>query len=134
MLLRLFRVAQLSLGVRVLLLTLKASLRELFTLIAFLNIGTAIFGFLVYSAERLDPDTQFEDATDGFWWAAITMTTVGYGDLIPRTIIGRSVAVTCIIAGLVLTSLCIPIVSGNFLLYSQNAKALAKWKSFKKYT
>ena len=132
MLLRLFRIAQLSLGVRVLLLTLKASLRELFTLIAFLNIGTAIFGFLVYSAERLDPDTQFEDATDGFWWAAITMTTVGYGDLIPRTFIGRSVAVSCIIAGLVLTSLCIPIVSGNFLFYYQNAKALAKWKSLKK--
>ena len=133
-LLRIFRVARLSLGVRILLLTLKASLRELFTLIGFLNIGTAIFGFLVYSAERLDPDTKFEDAIDGFWWAVITMTTVGYGDLIPRTIIGRSLAVICIIAGLVLTSLCIPIVSGNFLFYYKNAKTLAKWRSLNKMT
>ena len=131
-LLRIFRIARLNLGVRILLLTLKASLRELFTLMGFLFIGTAIFGFLVYTAERLDPDTQFQDAIDGFWWAVITMTTVGYGDIIPRTFIGRGLAVICVISGLVLTSLCIPIVSGNFLFYYQNAKTLAKWRSLNK--
>ena len=133
-LLRIFRVSRLCLGVRILLLTLKASLRELFTLMGFLFIGTAIFGFLVYSAERLDPDTQFQDAIEGCWWAVITMTTVGYGDIVPRTIIGRGLSVICMIAGLVLTSLCIPIVSGNFLFYYQNAKTLAKWRSLNKCT
>ncbi|XP_028414374.1 uncharacterized protein LOC114537528 isoform X1 [Dendronephthya gigantea] len=42
---------------------------------------------------------------DGFWWALVTMTTVGYGDKTPKTILARILCVIWILAGAVLLSL-----------------------------
>ena len=41
---------------------------------------------------------------DAFWWSAVTMTTVGYGDRIPQTIGGRIVAMVWMFSGIVLIS------------------------------
>jgi ABC-type amino acid transport substrate-binding protein len=52
------------------------------------------WGALVWLAERRSNDEEFggspaEGIGSGFWWAAVTMTTVGYGDKSPRTPAGR---------------------------------------------
>ena len=50
-----------------------------------------LFGVLFYFAER---DVQPElTMVDSIWWAMVTMTTVGYGDIIPVTDIGKIVAI-----------------------------------------
>lgn len=73
------------------------------------NLGITLmvaFGFLVLAAfliSGLDP--AFENPVDGFWWAWVTMTTVGYGDLVPTTLEGRLVGMVLILVGVAIFSL-----------------------------
>jgi len=77
--------------------------------IAGLMLALAAFGGLVWWFERRRNAEQFgatglSGLGSGLWWAAVTMTTVGYGDKYPRTPGGRVVALFWMFASLVLVS------------------------------
>ncbi|CAK5099232.1 unnamed protein product [Meloidogyne enterolobii] len=57
---------------------------------------------LSYYAERLEynPENQFESITVGMWWALITISTIGYGDSVPKTRLGMVVGSLCALMGL----------------------------------
>lgn len=67
-----------------------------YIVIAFWTVAIIIFGVV----ERLiDPDT-FGSIWLGIWWATQTVTTVGYGDVVPHQTAGKAIAVILMLGGL----------------------------------
>ena len=109
---RLFRVVKNIRAAKVLVYSVKQSLRDLLVLILFLLIAVFSFASIIYLAEDRN---DFKSIPMGWWWALITLTTVGYGDIYPKTAIGRLIGSVCAISGVILIALTLPIFVNNFL-------------------
>lgn len=76
---------------------LRRSARKVFVFFAFMMILTTIFGCLVYVAEG--GRNGFENIPVSIYWAIVTITTVGYGDVVPHSTIGRAIAAVGMLIG-----------------------------------
>ncbi|XP_036679173.1 potassium voltage-gated channel subfamily G member 2 isoform X3 [Balaenoptera musculus] len=100
------RLARHSLGLRSLGLTVRRCAREFGLLLLFLCVAMALFAPLVHLAEReLGARRDFSSVPASYWWAVISMTTVGYGDMVPRSLPGQVVALSSILGGILLMAL-----------------------------
>jgi len=81
----------------------------------FLSVVAALAGVLSIAAffvwifeRRANPDqfggSRLQGLGAGFWWSAVTMTTVGYGDKAPRSLGGRLIALIWMFAGIIIIS------------------------------
>jgi voltage-gated potassium channel len=85
---------------------------KLFIVVAsFLVLNGAL---IVFYLERDDPARSITPVADAFWWAAVTATTVGYGDVVPVTSAGRIVAVMLMFIGIVIYSMVTARVTSSF--------------------
>ena len=84
--------------------------RRLRTILAALIFFIFLFGYLFYVSE---PNVR--SLGDGIWWALVTITTVGYGDITPVTTLGRVVASSLMLLGLGLIATITAIVSAKFI-------------------
>ncbi|XP_055871390.1 potassium voltage-gated channel protein Shaw-like isoform X13 [Biomphalaria glabrata] len=125
---RLCKLTRHSAGLKILIHTFKASAKELILLIFFLVLGIVIFAALIYYAERIqyNPDNDFESIPVGLWWAIVTMTTVGYGDMVPKTYVGMFVGALCALAGVLCIALPVPVIVSNFALFYSHTQARSK--------
>ncbi|XP_069075881.1 potassium voltage-gated channel subfamily G member 2-like [Pleurodeles waltl] len=97
------RLARHSLGLQTLGLTVRRCTREFGLLLLFLCVAMALFSPLVYLAEsEMGAKQEFTSIPGSYWWAVISMTTVGYGDMVPRSIPGQVVALSSILSGILL--------------------------------
>ncbi|XP_038676690.1 potassium voltage-gated channel subfamily C member 4 [Scyliorhinus canicula] len=130
--LRIFKLTRHFVGLRVLGHTLRASTNEFLLLIIFLALGILIFATMIYYAERLgenpnsESPTHFKNIPIGFWWAVVTMTTLGYGDMYPQTWSGMLVGALCALAGVLTIAMPVPVIVNNFGMYYSLAMAKQK--------
>lgn len=104
---------------------MKTSYKELSLLLLFVGMGMLIFGTLAYFAEKDVVDTKYTSIPESMWWAIQTMTSVGYGDLFPTTLMGKLIGSCCGVSGILVMALPIPIVVENFGAYYMEQKKRA---------
>ncbi|KAK0069431.1 potassium voltage-gated channel protein Shaw [Biomphalaria pfeifferi] len=125
---RIFHLVKHYQALKVLVYALKASLQELMMLFIFLLLAMLIFATMIYYAERdfltgTGSRTHFTTIPIGFWWAIITMTTVGYGDVAPSSPVGYVVGTACAVCGVLFMALTFPVISNNFTLFYEHVRS-----------
>ncbi|KYO38340.1 potassium voltage-gated channel subfamily C member 1-like [Alligator mississippiensis] len=137
-LLKISKLIETPLILRVLSYTLKSILREICILLMMLAFETLFFGSLFFYGELLGihpsftGDLHFTDILICFWWALITLTTVGYGDIIPLTTFGQVTAALAAIFGMLTIIIPIPIFLVKFKGYYAIAISKQKLKMSRK--
>jgi voltage-gated potassium channel len=87
---------------------------EIMTLVIFAFILIMVSSVLIYVMEANHPDSKIITLADALYWSVVTIFTVGYGDIVPVTSEGRSVAMLIIIAGIAVISVATSIVVSAF--------------------
>jgi hypothetical protein len=64
-----------------------------------LFLAALLLGMVVVPLEKIHPQSTFHTYFDGIWWAVTTITSVGYGDLVPRTVLGRIIGMILEVMG-----------------------------------
>ncbi len=121
-LLRVFRILKLArfMGeARVLQRALRASQYKIIVFLTVLISIVVIAGALMYIIEG--PENGFTSIPRGVYWAVVTLTTVGYGDITPHTILGQALATVIIIMGYGIIAVPTGIVSSEIQAANKNA-------------
>ena len=139
---RVFKLGRYNTSAQIFKTAMTRSAQPLFLLFYFMLIANILFASAIYYAENIGPDNNpsdednfglpyapFDSIPRAMYWCMVTMTTVGYGDMFPITLIGRIVAVLTMLAGIVVIALPITLIGSNFVEeYRKSQAAEAKEK------
>lgn len=93
-------------GMKILVLTVVSGVRDLGLLVTFASTVVILGSSAVFFVElNENEDSDFESIPDAFWWAIITICTVGYGDKVPVTTMGKFLGAICAVLGTVTVAL-----------------------------
>jgi len=109
-----FKLVRYSPAMRSLLAALHAERRTLVGCLVILTGAVLVFASLLYAIEHDVQPEKFGTIPAAMWWAIVTLGTVGYGDVVPVTPLGKLVSVFTIIGGLTMIALPVAIISTAF--------------------
>src|SRR5215467_9316215 len=111
---RFLKLARYSPAMRSLLDALYSERRALFGCFVILLGATLVAASVMHVIEGHAQPDKFGTIPDAMWWAIVTLGTIGYGDVVPVTVLGRIVASVTIFVGLIMVALPIGIVATAF--------------------
>lgn len=117
---RIFQVLHHHTGLRIIVASLEASASVLYLFVFVFLIGMVIGATLVYYAERIFANNTYQETLRNksifhwWWFAVVTSTTVGYGDYVPRTALGKLVGACCAVIGVLATDIPMAIIVQTF--------------------
>lgn len=100
------------------------SMNKLFVFFLFATILVVCIGTVMYMVEGNNPSSGFKDIPTSIYWAAVTLTTVGYGDITPITPIGRFLS--CVVMLLGYTIIAVPTGIVSATMVSEHSKSRRK--------
>ena len=124
---RMFKISRYMTWLRVFYATIKTSAAPLGMIMFVFGIVVVVFSSIVYYAERgtWDENMRLYLTADGeespflsipasFWWCIITMTTIGFGDVVPVTTLGKLVAAAASVTGVLMLAIPISVITASF--------------------
>jgi voltage-gated potassium channel len=81
--------------------------KRFFYIIVVASMAITVGAACVYMVESSAPGTKIHSIGDAFWWAIVTVTTVGYGDIYPVTLEGRIIAAALMFVGIAILGILI---------------------------
>ena len=117
-LIRVFRIFRLFTFVNegiILVQSLRKSFNKILIYLLFILILVTIIGTIIYVIENGEPGSGFTDLPSSIYWAIVTMTTVGYGDITPVTTMGRILSALIMVLGYTIIAVPTGIVSATVI-------------------
>lgn len=131
--LRIFRILKLlqyTGDANLLLRSIKMARRKIFIFIFSVMIVVTIFGALMYIIEG--PKYGFTSIPRSIYWAIVTVTTVGYGDITPNTILGQAVAALAMLTGYAIIAVPTGILSAEIINEMQKERKIIRCSNCEK--
>jgi len=128
---RILRLAHHANEMKILCMCIKSSRSEMLFLVILFVSCSLLFGTCIYSAEFMTPGI-FETFFISVWWAVITMTTIGYGDIVPKSILGYIVGTFTAVVGIIIMAMPIAVLSSKFSTYYKSYRIAEKVNKEKK--
>eukprot|EP00908_Phaeocystis_cordata_P014339 Transcript_25440.p1 GENE.Transcript_25440~~Transcript_25440.p1 ORF type:complete len:433 (-),score=118.24 Transcript_25440:585-1883(-) len=130
---RVLKLGNFSAGVKVFTVAIMKSTPQLVAIFFFMMIAMIVFSSIMYYAETgcnadavavaagaddavacVKQKESFSSIPMTMWWCIVTMTTVGYGDMVPKSPVGMVIAVPTMLAGILIFALPITVIGSNY--------------------
>ncbi|MBR1785231.1 MAG: ion transporter [Bacteroidales bacterium] len=118
---RIFRLDRFQTEARHLINALRNSAVRIIIFMLFVLVAAIILGTMMYSIEGKH-NPAFDSVLTGIYWAVVTITTVGFGDVTPITAGGRFLAVLIMLLGYSVIAVPMGIIAGETIMESKRAK------------
>ncbi|CAI4227246.1 unnamed protein product [Auanema sp. JU1783] len=125
---RIIKLGRFSSGLQTFGMTLRRSQKQLQMMAIVLLTGVVFFSTMIYFLEKDEEGTPFTSIPAAYWWCIVTMTTVGYGDAVPATTLGKVIASAAIMCGVLVLALPITIIVDNFIKVAQDEQQMEQIK------